>query len=505
MTNFPPRHRIGRNGTEQSRCTAMIPIDKLSDSILLEIFTFYIDQSQLTKRSTKRTTEAWQTLVHVSQRWRGIVFASPHRLNIQLVCTPETPAIDTLDIWPAFPLVVKGYVSETPLDNIHTVLRRNGNRVCQIDLDGLTKSQLDEISAVTLGRFPELRDLRLGGHYEIISFDHKSFLGGSAPPRLQSLSLDRIPLLRLPKLLSSASQLVHLRLSGFPISRNISPKALATALSPLTRLQSLYLIFRPPRSRPQWTKRCLQPSPTRFVLPVLTQFRYLGVHKYLEDLVSRIDAPQLNESEISFFEDKELLEEVDLDTPQFSLFIDRAPMLKARDEAHIHLSDFDATIRIPLLSSGPGSPSRVLTVDIADGEADWKLSSLGVVCASFSTFLSTVENLYIKEEEYWQQAFYYFLESWRWLDVLRPFTTVKNLYLPGTSTRDVMPALQVVVERGLRGVLPKLENIFLDSTEVSGRVLIAIGLFEAVRRDTGHPVTLFISDGDWYQNKFTKV
>ena len=68
-----------------------------------------------------------------------------------------------------------------------------------------------------------------------------------------------------------------------------------------------------------------------------------------------------------------------------------------------------------------------------------------------------------------------------------------------------MPALQVVVERGLREVLPKLENIFLDSTEVSGRVLMAIGLFEAVRRDTGHTVALFISDGGWDRNMFTKV
>jgi hypothetical protein len=483
----------------------MILIDELSDAILLEIFASYVDQSQLTKRSTKRTIEAWQTLVHVCRRWRSIVFASPHRLNLQLVVAPETPAIDTLDIWPAFPLVVKGYVSETRLDNIIAVLQLNGNRVCQIDLDGLTKPQLDEISSVTLGQLPELRDLKLGGHYGVMSFDSKLFLGGSVPPRLQSLSLDRIPLLRLPKLLSSASQLVHLRLSGFPISRNTSPKTLATALSALTRLQSLDLTFRPPRSRPRWTKICLQPSSTRFVLPALTQFRYLGVHKYLEDLVSRIDAPQLNESELSFFEDKELFEEVDLDTPQFAQFIDRAPTLKARDEAHVHLRGFDATIRIPLLSSGQSSSFRELTVDIADGEADWKLSSLGAVCASFSPFLSTVENLYIKEDEYWQEAFYYFLESWRWLDVLRPFTAVKNLYLPGTSTRDVMSALQVVAERGLRGVLPMLENIFLDSTEVSGRVLIAIGLFEAVRRDTSHPVTLFISDEGWDRNRFTKV
>ena len=89
----------------------MIPINKLSNAILLEIFASYINQSQLAKRSTKRTIEAWQTLVHVCRRWRSIGFASPHRLNLQLVVTPEMPAIDMLDIWPAFPLVVKGHVS----------------------------------------------------------------------------------------------------------------------------------------------------------------------------------------------------------------------------------------------------------------------------------------------------------------------------------------------------------------------------------------------------------
>lgn len=476
----------------------MIPIDELSDAILLEIFASYVDQSPL-------TIEAWQTLVHVSRRWRSIVFASPHRLNLRLVCTPEKNAIDMLDIWPAFPLVIKGYVSESRLDNIIAVLRRNGARVCQIDLDGLTKPQLDELSTVTLGRFPELKHLQLRGYYEVMSFDNKSFLGGSAPPRLQSLSLDHIPLLRLPKLLSSATQLVRLHLSGFPTSRSISPKALATALSSLSKLQSLDLTFRPPESRPQWTKRRPQPPPTRFALPALTRFCYLGVHKYLEDLVSRIDAPQLNESNVSFSEDKELGEEIRLDASQFAQFIDRVPGLKAHNEAHVELGDHDAAIRIPLLSPGPSSPSREhteLIVDIADGEADWRLSSLVAVCASLSPILSTVENLYIEENEYWKQVFYYYLERWRLLDVFGPFTAVKNLHLPGASTRDVM---QVIVDLGARALLPKLENIFLDSTEVSEEVLLAIGLFDSARRLSHQPVTLFISDGDWALNKFTKV
>jgi len=118
-------------------------------------------------------------LVHVCRRWRSIVFASPDRLNLQLVCTPEMPAIDTLDIRPVFPLIITGYVLE--LDNIIAVLQRNANRVCQIDLDGLLRPQLDEMSAVTLGRFPELTDVELEGHCGLMFFDNKSFLRGSAP------------------------------------------------------------------------------------------------------------------------------------------------------------------------------------------------------------------------------------------------------------------------------------------------------------------------------------
>src|ERR1700733_11359429 len=96
-----------------------MPLDKLSDAILLEIFASYVDQSQLPNGRQSGICfcflhhQNWQTLAHVCQRWRSIVFASPHRLNLQLVCTPKTPAVDKLDIWPAFPLVVKGYVSET--------------------------------------------------------------------------------------------------------------------------------------------------------------------------------------------------------------------------------------------------------------------------------------------------------------------------------------------------------------------------------------------------------
>jgi hypothetical protein len=79
----------------------VIRIDVLPDDVLLEIFDFYMvmtrDPTDIEDRTDWKTMiEAWQLLVHVCRRWRSVVFGSPRRLNLQLYCTAETPARDTL-------------------------------------------------------------------------------------------------------------------------------------------------------------------------------------------------------------------------------------------------------------------------------------------------------------------------------------------------------------------------------------------------------------------------
>jgi hypothetical protein len=75
----------------------MISINMLPDDDPLAIFDFFADEDQITKK--KKEIEAWQSLVHVCQRWRCVVFGSSRRLKLQLVCTARTPARDTLDVW----------------------------------------------------------------------------------------------------------------------------------------------------------------------------------------------------------------------------------------------------------------------------------------------------------------------------------------------------------------------------------------------------------------------
>ena len=87
----------------------MAPIDVLPDDVLLAIFDFCVDQNFLRQYIYEEVTEhveMWQALVHVCRRWRTIVFGSPLRLDLALVCTAKTPARDTLDVWPPLPLVI---------------------------------------------------------------------------------------------------------------------------------------------------------------------------------------------------------------------------------------------------------------------------------------------------------------------------------------------------------------------------------------------------------------
>ena len=143
--------------------------------------------------------EAWHTLVHVCQECRNIVFGSPRRLDLRLLCTHRTPVREMLDIWPLLPIVVQADNSKmwNVVDNIVAALEHN-DRICQLQLPDIERAhwQLDFFLEAMQRPFPALRHLQLwlqpsrpwAGPMQAAP---DSFLGGSAP-HLQTLSLCRI-------------------------------------------------------------------------------------------------------------------------------------------------------------------------------------------------------------------------------------------------------------------------------------------------------------------------
>jgi hypothetical protein len=129
---------------------------------------------------------------------------------------------ETLDIWPPLPIALQYYGNEMwDVDNILAALEHN-DRICQINLFDIPRSQMEKILAAMQQPFPELTSLHLRPRREKATIVPASFLVGSAP-RLQTLMLNCFPFPGLPKLLLSVTHLVHLSLWQIPHSGYFHP------------------------------------------------------------------------------------------------------------------------------------------------------------------------------------------------------------------------------------------------------------------------------------------
>ena len=304
------------------------------------------------------------------------------------------------------------------------------------------------------------------------SVDPDLFLGGSAPC-LQFLQLAFIPFPGLPKLLFSATRLTELNIS---YSEYISPDAMVSCFAALIRLERLLLEFESPESFP-FREHRRPPPPTRTLLPALTQLRFYGVSEYLEDLVVWIDAPLLDDLFISLFD--QFIPE----TAQLARFIGRTPKLKSHNGAHVAFH----TSRVRLTLSRLYEKGLRITFKMVD----WQVSSVAQVCTSSLSraFSATVECLYIcYKYASWRGDIR--VESNHWLQLLRPFTSVRSLYLSRVIVPRIAPVLQELTGERVAGALPALQTLFLEDVNLSGPVREAIGSFVSGRQFSGHPVAV---------------
>ena len=454
-------------------------IGVLPDDVLLEIFDCY-DALFLLKK------DAWHTLVHVSRKWRRIVFDSPRRLNLRLLCSARTPARKMLTIWPPLPIILREHhYSARDVDNIIAALEQH-NRVCDIQLSGDPSSALGKLLVAMEEPFPALANLELENKDDMAPVipDTYTFLGGFAP-RLGTLSLTGIPtpFPGLRRLFLSSTNLVYLSLLRIPHSGYISPEAMVTCLSALTRLEVLKFEFESPRSWPYRENRRSHP-PTRTLLPSLRDLLFTGGSEYLDDLVARIDVPLLAFMHITFFH------QLIFDTPQLAQFISRSNRRQKDgppNEARVVFSDSRVIVLLP-------EPFAYwLELEISCKQSDWQLSALAQVCSSSfpRDFIPTVEHLYIiLELGFAQLRWQHDIENSQWLELLHPFTGVKKLFLSQNIAPRIAPALQEFVGGRANEVLPALQSIHLEVLHPLGVVPEVIGQFVTARHLSGHPIAV---------------
>jgi F-box-like len=465
----------GKDSVSDVRLYLRVIIGKLPDDVLLEIFVCVTCQARWTiTEGPKDFEDIWHTLVHVCKRWRSVVFSSPRRLNLRLYCTNTRPAKRLLDIWPPFPIhIYANHAGKSALPgvtNLMAVLEQQ-DRVRGIWINGVPNSLLKKF--VAMKPFPALTSLVLLSNDEKAPILPNSFLGGSAP-RLQIIVLRSIPFPGIGKLLLSTTDLVSLYLWDIPYSGYISPEAMVSSLSTLTRLEKLELLFRSPRSRADREHR--HPSPRkRVVLPTLIELSFKGDSEYVEDITSRIDAPLLDNMDIMFFN------QLVFDAPQLRHFIGRTGMSRATYCASIHFDEDNVTVE----------PFRTLSLRISCKPSDWQLSSLAQLYDSALSPL-TLDRLEIhNHRNHWEDD----MENIQWLELLSLFPSLKDLVLLGDSFRLVAPALNELHGERITEVLPALQNIVIQGPQPSEPDNKVIGKFIATRQFLGSPVTVQRHDG----------
>lgn len=417
--------------------------------------------------------------MHVCQRWRLVIFDSPLRLNLRLLCTHGTSVQKNLDIWPTFPLIIEYFLRQTieGFDEANIVAAlEHPDRVRSVRLS-LTGPALERISMAMQEPFPALTHLVLlsGGSYSPVI--PGGFMGRSTP-RLQKIELDHIPIPSLPALLLSTGDLVTLHLLNIPQAGYIPPEAIVAALATLTRLEDLRIEFQSPASRPD---RIRLPPVTRTVLPALTAFAFRGAREYLEDFVARIDAPQLHTIFIDYFN-----QVFGFEISQLWHFIHRSEDLTGSMRCFVEFQRNFVTF-----AAGPTSyipeffddfPRHIVVRILCEG-IDRQVSHIGRALNQISAVRSNLIHFAIGYNSI-SPGIEEGMDDVEWLQPLRPLSSLQTLFVSKKFSGHLSRALEDTIGVMATEVLPALDMLCLEGQPAS-----SVHKFISARSESGRPVT----------------
>ena len=386
-----------------------------------------------------------------------------------------------LDVWPPLPIEIY-LLQPYDVDSIITILiLEHRDRIRKIRIFNLTSPQLERLAPLMHEPFPALTFLQLWGGKagpelpDTVPELPDMFLGGSAPG-LQLLALNGITFPGLPTFLLSATDLSSLSLYCISRAGYISPEAIATGLSPLTRLTNLLIQFEFAASR--LDLRDTPPPPLICViLPALINITFQGDNEYLEDFIARIDTPLLNYLNISFFD------RVVFDIPQLLQFLTHTGMTKSYNRTGVVFGgDCVEFSHRPL--EGTNTPGSLILGILLRG-IDQQVSCITKICSQYSFLLPGVEQLDIYHRSIcWQVD----SDETLWLEFFRPFTAVRTLRISCHPQSSIMRALQ---ELTTIEVLPALDGLYLEDYQPSGPGQKAIEPLIVARQYSDHPVAVY--------------
>ncbi|KAH8989315.1 hypothetical protein EDB86DRAFT_3081045 [Lactarius hatsudake] len=281
------------------------------------------------------------------------------------------------------------------------------------------------------------------------------FLGRSAPS-LREISFGGIPFPALPTFLSSASDLIELILFDIPPTGYISPAAFAACLAVLPRLECLSIEFQSPDSP---ADRTPLPPETRAVLPSLTTFLFKGESAYLEVIMARVYTPKLDSIDITYTDDR------DFRAAELSKFIERSVLKPSRFGYAKIPFECDGICFYFFRRIDSVSPTIAIRITSSDWLPDLVLDMARVLNQT-SAMLSDVVHLEVTIESsspHWRDDVGDDIpDDTEWVELFRPFTAVRKLYICKELAECITRALGDRTEGASTQVLPSLESICVE-------------------------------------------
>jgi hypothetical protein len=449
--------------------------------------------------------------VHVCQRWRNIIFASPRQLELYLTCTQSTSVKKNLDFWPVtLPLSLDYSFFDrrtTPEDEDNVVAALEyPSRVQSIEISGSGASLIKKAVSAMRKSFPALIRLDLICYsYESASFPviPRKFLGGSTP-HLQHLRLENISFPHLTTFFLSARNLVTLTLDRIPPNGYILPEVMAKSLATLTSLTTFSIsCFEETSPSDQWQSR--PDSQMRAILPALTDFSYTGHSDYLEDFLAQVDMPRADYIRIDYYMDQ-------IQATQLGRFIERTENFKIDQltRAEVVFYHEDPFFQ---LSRPEGKFNQAhLRVQIFDElHLEMQVRGMVHVLRQLAPIFPNVDVLYARG--YYIQRQSSEMGITEWLPLFRLFPAVEVLRLSGGAGVIIASALEDTTAEMVTEVLPLLRLIRLvkdqldnEDEEVNedfwNESTASMERFLLLRQFSGCPVTVLgmedeFVEADW--------
>ena len=447
----------------------------------------------------------WHTPTQICQRWRSLIFASPSRLNLYVVCTKVTPIEEILAYFPHLPLEVNYMFlwereQRQAQRNVLLSLQRR-HHLRSINLRA-PDAVLQRMVIPLDDEFPLLDRLA------IIS-DDQSFGASSGvtlpktlrAPNLRHLILENFDLQIGAPILTTSIQLVSLGLWRIPASTHIPPEYLVDLFVLMPQLRAVSVSFRANHDSPiphsgVGTYPLLAPEAPNlfFTLCCLEELSFTGYSTYLEGILACIIAPVLRKFDVFF-----------LDQHSYGTLPNLSRFLNATAELSFRVAMINFDEYCVIINSGDQGgdirPSRGDKLPFClCGWVDpstWHIASASDICNTFGPVFSVTEELilghYHKYDTQSERRGNVNRVNWR--TILRQFRNIKTLSIPNELIEELSLSLEPDCE-GYLALLPELQQIVV--TEGFRKLGNEFDAFIVSRRIAGRPVNVNVVHESWY-------